>query len=193
MTIFEQCRSIKAEDVARQLGIPITQQGKRSWALCPFHEEKTPSLLFYSDGKWRCFGCNEHGDAVSFYAKVKNLKPYQAAKELLSSVYPKLSLESTLRKNPHTSNVKTLRHLVDKWLKDKHREAYENVKKYQKLIDCELAWLERDTNPECIYDASPLFDQWVHQRNQAWDVMERLDPQKPYEMMLLMLEEINDE
>lgn len=34
--------------------------------LCPFHKERTPSLLFYPNHSWRCHGCGEGGDIFSF-------------------------------------------------------------------------------------------------------------------------------
>lgn len=30
--------------------------------LCPFHDEKTPSFITYTDGSYHCFGCGEEGE-----------------------------------------------------------------------------------------------------------------------------------
>ena len=193
MTIFDLCRFIKAQDVALRLGFPIVQRGSRSWILCPFHQEKSPSLLFYPDGKWRCFGCNEHGDAVAFYAKARNTTPYQAAKELLSMGCPEPFFKSGECRNTNMSNAEALMRTVVGWVKSEHNKAYEIAKKYQRLINCELTWIQRDVNRECIYEVSDLFYQWVDQHNKALRRMEELDPQKPYEMMQLMLEEAGHE
>lgn len=36
-------------------------------ALCPFHEEKTPSFVIQKgDSHYHCFGCGAHGDAIQF-------------------------------------------------------------------------------------------------------------------------------
>ena len=36
-------------------------------ALCPFHEEKTPSFILQrGDSHYHCFGCGAHGDAIAF-------------------------------------------------------------------------------------------------------------------------------
>ena len=134
MTIFDLCRFIKAQDVAQRMGFPVVQRGSRSWILCPFHQEKSPSLLFYPDGKWRCFGCNEHGDAVAFYAKARNTTPYQAAKELLSLGCPEPFFKSGECRNPNISNAEALMRAVVGWVKSEHNKAYEIAKKYQKLI-----------------------------------------------------------
>jgi hypothetical protein len=39
-------------------------------ALCPFHEENTPSfVLFKEKNNFYCFGCGEHGSAIDFVMK----------------------------------------------------------------------------------------------------------------------------
>ncbi len=42
--------------------------GKYHKCLCPFHDDSDPSLSFNSEtGLFKCFGCNESGDAFHFY------------------------------------------------------------------------------------------------------------------------------
>lgn len=57
-----------ALDVARSAGLHLHQKGARFWTCCPLHGEKTPSLCFFPDGKYHCFGCGAHGDAADLYA-----------------------------------------------------------------------------------------------------------------------------
>lgn len=41
--------------------------GKRISALCPFHNERTPSFVIYEDqNMFHCFSCQKHGDSISF-------------------------------------------------------------------------------------------------------------------------------
>lgn len=41
---------------------------KNHKALCPFHNEDTPSFVWYPKGKcWKCFGCNATADIVDAY------------------------------------------------------------------------------------------------------------------------------
>jgi len=41
--------------------------GKRAYANCPFHEDRTPSFVIYRDqNTFHCFGCSAHGDVISF-------------------------------------------------------------------------------------------------------------------------------
>jgi hypothetical protein len=52
---------------------------------CPFHSHnnKTPSMSINTKtGQFKCFSCSEHGGAVSFYAKTRNVTISQALKDL---------------------------------------------------------------------------------------------------------------
>ncbi|HVB44380.1 MAG TPA: DNA primase [Streptosporangiaceae bacterium] len=51
--------------------------------LCPFHEEKTPSLnVTPARGLWYCFSCAEGGDVISFVRKIDNLGFTEAVEHL---------------------------------------------------------------------------------------------------------------
>lgn len=52
-------------------------------ALCPFHQEKTPSFMVSPERQtFRCFGCGESGDVISFYQKIEGLSFPEALKLL---------------------------------------------------------------------------------------------------------------
>ncbi|HEY5590082.1 MAG TPA: CHC2 zinc finger domain-containing protein, partial [Paludibacter sp.] len=47
--------------------IKIESHGTSHTALCPFHQEKTPSFsISESKGIFKCFGCGKVGDAIAF-------------------------------------------------------------------------------------------------------------------------------
>ena len=79
---FEAARSVSAMDVALREGIALRRRGSRAWACCPLHGEKTPSLCFYPDGRWYCFGCHRGGDAVDFLAALRGMERLEAARML---------------------------------------------------------------------------------------------------------------
>jgi DNA primase len=64
MTAVDDVKSkIDIVDVIGQYA-PLKKAGRTFKALCPFHNEKTPSFVVYPDqGTWRCFGaCTTGGD-----------------------------------------------------------------------------------------------------------------------------------
>ncbi len=47
--------------------VDLKKAGAAYKALCPFHEEKTPSFIINrGDHHYHCFGCGAHGDAIAF-------------------------------------------------------------------------------------------------------------------------------
>ena len=52
----------------------LRKSGSRYTGLCPFHQEKTPSFGVSPDrGTFKCFGCGEGGDAITFVEKLENV------------------------------------------------------------------------------------------------------------------------
>jgi len=57
------------------------------YALCPFHNEKTPSFACYKGERgYFCFGCKESGNAITLAMKLHNLKFPEAVKYVLSNI-----------------------------------------------------------------------------------------------------------
>jgi DNA primase len=67
--------------------IQLKKEGSNYKALCPFHNEKTPSFVV-SPAKqiYHCFGCGASGDAIKFIMEMEKLS-YPEAIEKLASMY----------------------------------------------------------------------------------------------------------
>jgi DNA primase len=54
--------------------VKLKRVGRNYMGLCPFHHEKTPSFSVVPDKQiYRCFGCGEAGNVITFIMKIKNL------------------------------------------------------------------------------------------------------------------------
>ncbi len=63
--------------------VSVKRQGRNRACLCPFHSEKTPSMVVYNDTQsFYCFGCGAGGDVISFIMKIENLDYIEAVKLL---------------------------------------------------------------------------------------------------------------
>ena len=77
-------RTISEHEISLARQHPITDfiSHKRFFAICPFHNEKTPSLYLKNNFAY-CFGCNWKGDTIAFVMKIKGLTFPQAVKYLV--------------------------------------------------------------------------------------------------------------
>ena len=66
--------SITLLDLLREDGVKLTGKGLNRLALCPFHEDKDPSFsVEVEKGLYKCFGCGEQGDAVTYLEKKRGM------------------------------------------------------------------------------------------------------------------------
>ena len=65
----------------------LDSAGSSYKALCPFHNEKTPSFMVNREKQFfKCFGCGEGGDVIGFIMKIENLDFIDALKLLADRV-----------------------------------------------------------------------------------------------------------
>jgi len=63
--------------------VKLSKFGNRFTALCPFHEDRTPSFtVFPATGTFHCFGCSKHGDVITFVREIEGLGFGQALDRL---------------------------------------------------------------------------------------------------------------
>src|SRR3546814_11405313 len=80
---LDELRARTALSSLIQKQLKLTRAGREFKACCPFHSEKTPSF-YVNDAKgfYHCFGCQAHGDAISWLTDAQGLGFMDAVKEL---------------------------------------------------------------------------------------------------------------
>lgn len=63
----------------------LKKSGGNYWGLCPFHKEKTPSFSVNpAKGIYKCFGCGEGGDSLTYLLKTRGIGFKDLIKDLAS-------------------------------------------------------------------------------------------------------------
>lgn len=85
---------VRGVDFVRLVGrfCDLKRKGKKYWALCPFHNEKTPSFsIDPENGLYYCFGCKEGGNVFTLLAKLDGLSFGEALRKLAAEAGVNLS------------------------------------------------------------------------------------------------------
>lgn len=92
-------REISLERLVSQR-VPLAEKGADLVGRCPFHDDKTPSLVVTpSKNLWHCFGCGAGGDVVAWVMKAEGVS-FRHAVELLREGAPSSSTVKTAPKLP---------------------------------------------------------------------------------------------
>lgn len=71
--------------------VELKKAGKNFKALCPFHQEKTPSFMVSPELQiYKCFGCGETGDVFSFLEKYEGMSFFESLQYLAERLGIKL-------------------------------------------------------------------------------------------------------
>ena len=79
-------RVVDSTNIVELIGsfVALKKIGQNFQGLCPFHDDKTPSLSVSPEKKiFRCFGCGASGNAITFLRRHKNL-PFPEALRFLA-------------------------------------------------------------------------------------------------------------
>ncbi|MFT5871956.1 MAG: DNA primase [Clostridium sp.] len=133
-----------AEDVIRKIKeqndivdviserVKLKKAGRNYTGLCPFHNEKSPSFTVSQDKQiYKCFGCGEAGNVISYIMKDRNVTFPQAASILAERANISIEIdneEMIVQKDMHNKmyniNVEAARYFYDNLRKDKKASSY---------------------------------------------------------------------
>ncbi|MBP1889545.1 DNA primase [Clostridium moniliforme] len=112
--------------------VRLKRSGRNYMGLCPFHNEKSPSFSVSQDKQiYKCFGCGEAGNVLTFVMKQKNLNFIDACKYLAERANIPLDFgngeESKLVKKKellYKVNVEAARYFFSNLQRDKISKEY---------------------------------------------------------------------
>ena len=91
--------------------VPLKKSGRNFMGLCPFHREKTPSFCVSMDKQiYKCFGCSEGGNVISFIMKLENLEFWDSVEYLAERAHIDLdryTIKTFVNKNKEVSTKDT--------------------------------------------------------------------------------------
>ncbi len=87
-------------DVVSQF-VALKKSGANYWGLCPFHNDKKPSMsVSPSKGIYKCFSCGAGGDALNFLVKIQN----REYKDVIFELADKFGFELPKKYNSNNEN-----------------------------------------------------------------------------------------
>lgn len=90
--------------------VRLKKSGKNFTGLCPFHNEKSSSFSVSQDKQiFKCFGCGEAGNVISFIMKIRNLNFVEAVKYLADKSNIIIDFQKGATKDPREEKKKLLR------------------------------------------------------------------------------------
>ncbi len=119
-----RARHSLAEVIGRK--VRLTKRGREYVAVCPFHNEKTPSFTVSEEkGFFHCFGCGAHGDVIGFVMRFDNLSFPEAVERLATDAglpIPVTSPEERARAKEQVS-IYTVTEAASSWFEKQLRAA----------------------------------------------------------------------
>lgn len=130
--------AVTMSDICERYDIEVSKTG---FTVCPFHNEKTPSLKVYKNNRgYYCFGCGKGGDVISFVEGYFNLD-YKNAVEKINRDFSlglplgrKMSLREKFELDRKDKERKKQR-------EEKKTEEENKLKRYR---DAYAEWIEVD-------------------------------------------------
>ena len=132
MDIFTTVKAaVTVRQAAEHYGLQVSRNGM---ALCPFHNDRHPSL-YVSDDHYHCFACGEHGDVIDLTAKLFDLRLYDAARKLASDFH--LAPDKPL---PESIRQKWKQKTKAQQLRENEQLCFSVLNEYRRLL---LDWKKR--------------------------------------------------
>ena len=140
---MNQVEEIKQKvDIVQVIGerVSLKKAGRNYKGLCPFHSEKTPSFMVSPElGVFKCFGCGEGGDVLTFLEKYEGMTFLEALEYLADRVGVKLESYKPSRQDIRQKRLLEIMDLASEfyaWILNEHQlgEKARNYLKSRKVF-----------------------------------------------------------
>ncbi len=80
---------VRLVDLFEGYGVELKKSGKSYKGCCPFHDDDTPSLVVRPGppDHYKCYGCQAHGDVISFVQSTRQMRFLEAARWLAEDYF----------------------------------------------------------------------------------------------------------
>lgn len=86
-------RNVDIVDVISEY-MPLTPHGKNYFGICPFHNDKNPSMSVSKEKQiYKCFSCGASGNVLTFVQKYENISFMEAVKKIADKAGINLNIE----------------------------------------------------------------------------------------------------
>lgn len=127
-------RTNLVELVSESLALVPQSGGNVFKGLCPWHEDRSPSLCIYPDRQsWRCWVCNDGGDCFSWVMKREGLNFPQALEILAQRAH--LEIPKNQRSFANTSSSNAGLYEVLQWAEQEFVRALKSTPEGQRARD----------------------------------------------------------
>ena len=123
--------------------IPLRRAGREFHALCPFHQEKSPSFTINDEkGFFHCFGCGAHGDVIGFTMDYEHLGYREAVERLAGQAglaVPALT-RAEVESYSREQSLQQVMEAVTSWLQSQLEETAEGELARRYLLERGLSF-----------------------------------------------------
>jgi len=117
--ILDQIRGLPIDKIISKRISIATNGSINLKALCPFHSEKTPSLIIFpKKNNFKCFGCGEGGDGIGFVMNFEKIGFSEACKKIALDNNIDISKIVIPKENPKKRKQKELHALAAKFFQN---------------------------------------------------------------------------
>ena len=126
-------------DIVEVIGhyLPVNKKGKSYVALCPFHDDHSPSMSISPDRQiYKCFVCGAGGNVFTFVQNFEKVSFPEAVAEVARLVGYPLSVDPAAQKKPEDPHRETLYRILDETIRySMYQMNTEEGKQYRDYLE----------------------------------------------------------